>query len=106
MEIDKSEIGNRLKICRNAKKITQEQLSERIGLEPKSYSNIERGFRLFSVEILMKLTEALDVSADYILTGRHNNDTPVTAILNALDHENAALLETITQLFFESVKGH
>ena len=106
MIIDKPEIGNRLKKCRNVKKITQEQLAERIGLEPKSYSNIERGYRLFSVEILLKLMEVLEVSADYILTGRINKETPVTGILNALDHEDAARLEMMIQLFYESVKSY
>lgn len=105
MENMKKEIGRRLRICRMEKNLTQERLSEQVGLETQSYANIEYGAKLFSVEVLMNLAKVLDTSADYILTGRHNAKTPVTDILNALDAENAARLEDIVRLFYDAVAG-
>ena len=82
--------------------MTQEQLSEKIELETQSYSNIECGTRLFSVEVLMKLAEVLDLSTDYILTGKHNVKTPILAAFRELDPQDAARVERIILLFQET----
>lgn len=99
----KKEIGNRLRISRKSKGLTQEYLSEKIGLQTKSYSNIETGQRLFSIEVLLKLVEVLDVSADFILTGANNYNTPITDALNSLDSKNITRIESIIQIFSEAV---
>lgn len=98
----KKEIGKRLQTSRKAKGITQERLSEKIGIETQSYSNIERGIRLFSVEVLLKLLEELDVSADYILTGKHSEKTPILEALQRLNPNDTARVERIILLFQET----
>ena len=82
--------------------MTQEQLSEKIGIETQSCSNMERGTRLFSVEVLLKIAEALNVSADYILTGKHNAKTPITEALEKLSPTDVARVEQIILLFQET----
>lgn len=100
--LNKKEIGRRLKLSRGEKHMTQATLAEKIGLETKSYANIERGANLFSVEILLKLMGVLDTSADYILTGQHTMQTPVTRMMNALSEENRSRLELIALNFCEA----
>lgn len=102
--IYRKEIGIRLKQCRIENNMTQACLAEKVGLETKSYANIERGANLFSVEILIKLMSVLGTSADYILIGQHTYETPVTRAINRLSQENAARLEQIVLNFCEAVE--
>ena len=101
-ELVKKEIGRRLRACRKATGMTQERLAEKVGIESQSYSNIECGQRLFSVDLLMRLVDVLDVSADYILTGKHNVKTPILAAFRELDPQDAARVERIILLFQET----
>ena len=105
IDINKKEIGKRLKICRLAKNITQEVLSEKIGIQTQSYSNIESGTRLFSVEVLIKLMHELEVSADYILTGQTNNNSSIDVMLNNMSQENLIRAQLIIKLFSEGVNN-
>ena len=101
-ELAKKEIARRLKASRKATGMTQEQLAERVGIETQSYSNIECGKRLFSVDLLLRLIEVLNVSADYILTGKHSMKTPITEALDKMDPKDAARVERIVLLFQET----
>lgn len=59
------------RICERRKQLglTQEALAERCDLTPQAVSYAESGKRAMRPESLMKLAKALDVSADYLLTG-------------------------------------
>ena len=54
----------KLKTMRQQKVLTQAQLAEKIGIVASHYSNIERGTRSASIEILDTIVQALDVSLD------------------------------------------
>ena len=57
-----------LKTVREMRKMTQAELSKRIGLKTNtSVAQFETGERLPSVESLAKLAAALNVTADYLL---------------------------------------
>lgn len=53
--------GKRLKEIRKSKNITQEQLAEMIGLEPKQICRIENGNCFTTFEKLQKIAQTLDV---------------------------------------------
>lgn len=59
------------RICERRKQLglTQEALAEKCDLTPQAVSYAESGKRAMRPESLMKLAKALDVSADYLLTG-------------------------------------
>ncbi len=57
--------GNKLKEARIAKKLKQSELGELLGLKNTTISNWEQGISNPDVEIIGKLCEILDVSADY-----------------------------------------
>lgn len=54
-------IGARIREIRNKKGLTQEQLSERMEINPKYLSSIERGNENPTLNTLIKLSETLEV---------------------------------------------
>lgn len=60
----------RLKYYREKNKYSQEEIAEKINITQSAYSNYEKGKRLPSIEILIKLADIYEISLD-ILTGRY-----------------------------------
>ncbi|MBS6553414.1 MAG: helix-turn-helix transcriptional regulator [Clostridium sp.] len=54
--------GKRIKELRERKKLTQEKLAEKVGLDLQTISRIETGYYFTSFENLEKLANALDVT--------------------------------------------
>ncbi len=67
--MDLKAIGSRIKAERRKVGLTQEGLSEIVSVTPHYIYEIERGMKAMSVETLMNLSEALELSVDYILYG-------------------------------------
>ena len=77
------EIGERIRKARQEARIGQEELAEFAGISGSYISDIEAGKRNFSVDVLIKIAEALQVSTDWIL---HTGTTGVcTAPTRDLD---------------------
>lgn len=55
--------------CRKDKKLTQEQLAEKLNLSKNAVSKWERGICLMDMSLLKPLSEILDVSVNDILSG-------------------------------------
>lgn len=68
MILDYLKIGPRLRKARKDKKLTQAQLAEEADLSNNYISNIERGTSIPSLETFVMLCNALDVTADMMLT--------------------------------------
>ena len=65
--MDKVTLGIRLREVRQRKGYTQHALAEIADVGDVYISEIERGLKMPSLNIFIKLIEALDISADYIL---------------------------------------
>ena len=65
--MDKVELGMKLREARNKAGFTQEQLAEKADIGVMYLGEIERGVKMPSMKIFIKLIEALNISADYIL---------------------------------------
>lgn len=65
--VDYSALGRRLKAKRRALKLSQAQLAKAVQISMSYYGNIERGNRIPSVDTLVALANALEVSTDYLL---------------------------------------
>ena len=63
------EIGARIHLRRKELGLTQEALAERMEVSIQMISNVELGKKAIRPENLVRLCNALDVSADYILRG-------------------------------------
>ena len=62
-------IGKRITECRNMLGLTQEELAEKGDMTTQFVSYAESGKRVIRSENLLKLSKALEVSADFLLTG-------------------------------------
>ena len=67
MEINYKKLGKRIQSARKETGLSQEQLAEAIGKSPSAVSTIETGKRGASLETLIRIANALQVSADYLL---------------------------------------
>lgn len=65
--MDKSALGKKLRDARQKKGYTQHALAQIADIGNVYLGEIERGLKMPSLNIFIKLIEALDVSADYIL---------------------------------------
>lgn len=79
MQLDYVIIGNRIREVRKAKKWTQEILAEKSGIEPSNISHIERAATKLSLQTLVSIANALEVSADDLLYGNLQKSTHVSA---------------------------
>ncbi len=59
--------GTRLKKLRKVKNLTQQELANKVDLVKSSISAYEKGLKYPSVEVLIKLCNCFNVSADYLL---------------------------------------
>lgn len=77
-------IGNRISTRRKQLNYTQEQIAEKMDVSIQMVSNLERGNKAIKIENLIKISEILNVSTDYILTGKHTGkDTAI--VLNKIE---------------------
>ena len=74
--------SKRLKELRQSKHYTQENISEKLNMDSKSYGKYERGETLPPIDRLKDICEVLNVSADYLVFGKTANaDEEITEIL-------------------------
>ena len=70
-------IGKRIQEIRKKKGFTQEELSEIIDITPHFLSSLERGIYNIKLETLVKILNALDVSADEVFCDVVNKSSAV-----------------------------
>ncbi|MBQ3483329.1 MAG: helix-turn-helix transcriptional regulator [Clostridia bacterium] len=93
------EIGQRINARRKELGLTQEELAERMEVSIQMISNVELGKKAIRPENLVKLCNALDVSADYILRG-NRADWEAIGFMDKyarLSIENQHLLEKLAE---------
>ena len=100
-------IGLRIKELRRTKNISQEKLSEKIGISSKYLSSIERGKGNPSLDTVIKLAVALDVELSDIFTLSHQGKTTkdlkafVTNLLRESDAERLKLTAKIVKAIYQ-----
>ena len=65
--MEKAAVGKRIRESRIKKGYTQQDLANRAEIGVVYISEIERGIKMPSLNIFIKIVDALDVSADYVL---------------------------------------
>lgn len=92
--------GKRLKEIRKSKNITQEQLAEIIGIEPKQICRIENGVCFTTFEKLQKIAQTLNVEIQEFF--KYNHKKPKDALIKEMNEifENASdeKIETIYKI--------
>ncbi len=100
---NKEMLGVRVKEIRNKKGVTQERLSEMVGINPKYLSSIERGKENPTLNTVLKLAETLGVSLDELFTGIEienpkNRRPMIDALLDKADAEQLKLVYRIVSV--------
>lgn len=92
-------VGAEIKTIRKSKHLSQQQLSEKVGLQRSSIANIENGRQSISLVVLFKIAAALDKQATIFLpnteevlsykVNSNNDDTDIgkktSDVLNMLE---------------------
>lgn len=100
-------MANRIKERRENLMYTQEQFSEIINISFSSYTKIENAFQKPSLDTLIKIATHLDVSLDFLVFGKldNNNNLSDTQILeNILNNINSSDLKNVTTLLNQILK--
>lgn len=63
------EIGARIRTLRESDGLSRDKLAERVEISSKFLYEIEMGKKGFSAETLRRLSLALNISSDYLLSG-------------------------------------
>ena len=93
MELDYSEIGRRIAQRRKELGLRQTQVCERAGINDKYLSCIERATSIPSLEVVMKLAQALETTPDTFLTGTiRYDDEPWKDVAELLKDMNSKQL--------------
>ncbi|MED1915803.1 helix-turn-helix domain-containing protein [Bacillus thuringiensis] len=104
-------LGQRLKACRKAKKLTQHELSETLGFNRSTYAKYETGDNEPDNQTLQKLADFFGVSVDYLL-GRTDVDLIIKEENTHYDFEdknssptdkNVMILSELEHLFFHEL---
>ena len=100
MELDYIELGRRIAKRRKQSNMRQNILAEAVGISNNYLSGIECGKEKPSLEIIVRICSALQVTPDYLLMGAmYANNVPqnITDGLRLCTEEDIALLGTIVQ---------
>ena len=81
-------IGANIRTARMRADLTQEEMSEKIGVTPQYLSDLERGLVGTSIPTLIMICNSLNVSSDFILFGNSSEH----------DSTNSTLIERIQRL--------
>ena len=101
MALDNASIGKNIKYYRTQKGISQEELGVAVFVTGKHLSYLETGTKVPSLELLILIANALDVSADDLLTDnlKHSSSPVGTEIhdllLDCNNDEKAILTKTV-----------
>lgn len=92
-------IGKRIYERRKSLMMTQEQIAEGMGVSVQMISNLELGKKAIRPENLVKICSVLDISSDYILTGKKNaNDKNILVDkINSLSEADYKMIEMLVE---------
>lgn len=85
--------STKLRSLREARKLTQLQVAERIGVSKTMISAYETASKVPSVEVLIRLSRLYRVSVDYLVCV----DAPKVVDVSGLDEDSVALVAALVE---------
>ncbi len=73
MVLDYKAIAKRIKFTREEKKIQIKDIAKKLETRESFFENLEKGNVTINLETLVKISEILDVSIDYLVIGQEKN---------------------------------
>ncbi|MBE6719182.1 MAG: helix-turn-helix transcriptional regulator [Ruminococcaceae bacterium] len=97
------EMGRRIYMQRKKLGLTQEQVAELADISPQLLSTAENGIRNISSDKLYRISKALNVSADYLLSGKTTavDDSNFLKTLEKATPEQRDAIETICEIILK-----
>ena len=111
-QLDIKELGRRLRCARQDRKLTREELAEKVNRSATFIADIEYGEKYPSVRSLYQLCQALAVPADYLLAGSSPRDeeseireacNEIMTILGACDLAQLKGFRDISMIYVEAI---
>lgn len=98
--MNQEKIGNFIAKCRKDKKLTQQQLAEKLDITDRAVSKWERGLSLPDVSIMLELCEILGITLNELFAGEKIAEEKYKEItdknlLNALENSTFTLKDKI-----------
>ncbi len=105
--LDAKAMGERIKLARKNKLLTQEKLSEMVGISLNFYGMIERGEKGLSVQTLSRICSVLGESMDYLVSGHVNasDNSPIVKHYNSLTPSQRKSAEDMFEAWIKSIKN-
>ena len=90
--------GERIRILRQHKRLTQEQLGELAGLNPNYIGQVERGQRTPSINAIHALAEALGVDPGFLLLAPDKSNYHIDDLMALIALATPEQVELITKI--------
>ena len=110
-QIDNKDVGRRIRLKRDGLGMTRDKLAEAIDVTPKFIQDIEYGNKGMSTETLVRLSEALGLTTDYILKGivdeegqdieRQAVKNDILGSLKVYDNDQLKIMDQVCKLLVE-----
>lgn len=100
MNLQKAEIGLRIRTKRKACKLTSEQLAELVDISPEFLRCIESGNKGMSIHTLANLAAALQTTTDYLLFGSESEEK-YTLLIQLLQGCPQERIPVLTHMLYE-----
>ncbi len=106
LQIDQKSMGERIKLARKNKLLTQEAIAEHAGISLNFYGMIERGEKGLSVKTLAQICDILGESMDYIVSGKivDAQNNPIVRHYNSLTPRQRKAAEYMFEAWIYSIK--
>lgn len=97
--------GLRIQNIRNMRGYSRECLAELADISPKFLYEIESGRKGFSADVLFRISNALDVNCDFILTGKTEfiYDQKLLEVLELFKGNQMDRLERLLRVVYEFI---
>lgn len=99
-------IGSQIKLARENKGWTQEELAEKIDLSTQFISTIERGVAGASLGTIIRLCEVLNVSSEWLLCGKQvvPDSEKIATKISSLSSAQLEALDRVTDELLNLLK--
>ena len=112
MKVDYVLLGTRIKEQRQRRMLTQQQLAEKVSLTPGFISRIETGKKKPSLEVLLSICEAFNITLNDLLVGNQipqesDYNVEFTELLSPYNESERRLIFEITKAVCKAIiKNH
>lgn len=102
--MDQVKMGKLISECRKAKKLTQVELAEKVGVSDRAVSKLERGLNMPDVSLFESICQELNISINELISGKkiesgdYKKIAEQNLIVLFLDRKKCLLLKLIAEV--------